>query len=152
MYDIYSVVPEEKRILINSPILLRKAIKNEVFRANDNYSENDTYILKTQWIQIHLKIQKQVEVNGMMEAHARDSAALCSWAAMMEQQVKSIVFLLLLIIIIIAIVIIITTETGQEWSLGCWCWWFGWLDEMESRSDFLLYRNLKRAKPTFLNF
>ena len=23
----------------------------------------------------------------MMEAHARDSAALCSWAAMMEQQV-----------------------------------------------------------------
>ena len=48
MYDIYSVVPEEKRILINSPILLRKAIKNEVFRANDNYSENDTYILKTQ--------------------------------------------------------------------------------------------------------
>ena len=24
----------------------------------------------------------------MMEAHARDSAALCSWAAMMEEQVN----------------------------------------------------------------
>ena len=31
---------------------------------------------------------QQVEVNGMMEAHARDSAALCSWAAMMEDQVS----------------------------------------------------------------
>jgi len=58
MYDIYSAVPEEKRKLINSPVLLMKAIKNEV------------------------------EVNGMMEAHARDSAALCSWAAMMEQQME----------------------------------------------------------------
>jgi len=58
MYDIYSAVPEEKRTLINSPVLLMKAIKNEV------------------------------EVNGMMEAHARDSAALCSWAAMMEQQME----------------------------------------------------------------
>ena len=58
MYDIYSVVPEEKRILINSPILLRKAIKNEVFLANGNYSETETYILKTELIQINLKIQK----------------------------------------------------------------------------------------------
>jgi len=58
MYDIYSVIPEEKRLLINSPILQMKAIKNEV------------------------------EVNGMMEAHARDSAALCSWAAMMEDQME----------------------------------------------------------------
>ena len=30
MYDIYSVIPEEKRLLINSPILQMKAIKNEV--------------------------------------------------------------------------------------------------------------------------
>ena len=30
MYDIYSVIPEEKRSLVNSPILQMKAIKNEV--------------------------------------------------------------------------------------------------------------------------
>ena len=30
MYDIYSAVPEEKRTLINSPVLNMKAIKNEV--------------------------------------------------------------------------------------------------------------------------
>ena len=30
MYDIYSVIPEEKRLLVNSPILQMKAIKNEV--------------------------------------------------------------------------------------------------------------------------
>ena len=41
----------------------------------------------------------------MMEAHARDSAALCSWAAMMEQQVKSILLLLLLLIIIAVVII-----------------------------------------------
>ena len=33
MYDIYSVIPEEKRSLVNSPILQMKAIKNEVLAS-----------------------------------------------------------------------------------------------------------------------
>ena len=55
MYDIYSVIPEEKRLLINSPILQMKAIKNEVLSL-------------TIWIFLFFDaIILQVEVNGMME-------------------------------------------------------------------------------------
>ena len=80
MYDIYSVIPEEKRLLVNSPILQMKAIKNEVVAL--------TIWMFLSFFYFYDDILPQVEVNGMMEAHARDSAALCSWAAMMEDQVS----------------------------------------------------------------
>jgi len=57
-YAIYNLVPDDIRELDLSPIILMKAVKNEVESA------------------------------GMMNAHEKDAVALCSWSAFMENQIQ----------------------------------------------------------------
>ncbi|XP_062613274.1 LOW QUALITY PROTEIN: xaa-Pro aminopeptidase 1-like [Saccostrea cucullata] len=58
-YAIFSVVPKEKRVQENTPIKLQKAEKNEV------------------------------EKSGMINSHVRDAAALISFIAKLEKEVKA---------------------------------------------------------------
>ena len=66
MYDIYSVIPEEKRSLVNSPILQMKAIKNEVVAL--------TIWMFLSFFFFYDDILPQVEVNGMMESRKMDKS------------------------------------------------------------------------------
>jgi len=57
-FALYSVVPPAFRNLLPSPVLDMKSVKNEV------------------------------EIEGMLNAQIRDSAALCDWAAFMEEEIQ----------------------------------------------------------------
>ena len=63
MYDIYSVIPEEKRTLINSPVLLMKAIKNEVTQQMIIFKIQIQKQIQMQ-IQIQTKIQMQIQIKS----------------------------------------------------------------------------------------
>ncbi|XP_064108547.1 uncharacterized protein LOC135216931 isoform X1 [Macrobrachium nipponense] len=57
-YAIYSAVPEEKRLVAVSPVLLMKARKNPV------------------------------EINGMINAHVKDAVAVCEFLSILENEIQ----------------------------------------------------------------